>query len=136
MIAFEVYLNGEKLCTAGIEELGNLSASLTWQRGPHVLKETLGRKFEYSHFSVSGENVRFRSEKAPHLEHEFKETEHLEWVMQEFPPGSEVTIKAVEVSMVDKPRSRMLTGTQDDSMRAYEKRVREMAEALGWKIQT
>jgi len=33
MLAFEIHLNGKRLCTAGIGEPGALSAILTWVRG-------------------------------------------------------------------------------------------------------
>ena len=137
MIAFEVYLNGNKLCVAGIEELGGVSAVLTWKRGPHVLKEThLRDNVEYSEIAIWGDCVQCEPESTPHLGHGFKYAEHLEWITQEFPPGSEVTIKAVEASTVDKPRSRTPTGSDDYARRAYEKSVRQMVEALGWKVLT
>jgi hypothetical protein len=38
MIAFEAYLNGKKICVAGVGDSGVLSAFLWWH-GPHPYKK-------------------------------------------------------------------------------------------------
>jgi hypothetical protein len=136
MIAFEVFINGNKVCTAGVKEFGDLCAHLNWRRGPHVPSVTaFQQEFELSEFVVAGVRVRYKSKKAPHLKRGFAYSESLEWVRHEFRPGDEVTIRMVEVSSVDKPRKRKSLGSRDDSLRAHKRYIRGAVEALGWKIQ-
>ena len=40
MIAFEVKVNGKKVCTAGIRQFGDLCAHLNLRRGPQVAPAT------------------------------------------------------------------------------------------------
>ena len=53
MTAFEVYLNGEKLCTAGLGEAGVTSAILSW-RGTQAYKDGTAPGAASTEFSVRG----------------------------------------------------------------------------------
>ena len=137
MIAFEVHLNGKKLCTAGLEEFGDLCAQLNWRRGPHVRMETaFEHQFELAELLVAGVNVRYKNKKAPRLKPGFAYAESLEWTRHKFKQGDEIKIRVVEVAAVDKPRKRTAIQSRDDSLRAYKRHIRGVAKYFGWKIQT
>jgi hypothetical protein len=102
MIAFEISINGKKICTAGIGQLGNLVASLGWCEGPHVASIGMKNADRPLIFRVAGTHV----EKASQLEAGFKHTEKLEWGMPKIEVGDEVTIRVIEVTAVDAPQKR------------------------------
>ena len=82
MIAFDVYLNGEKLCTAGGDELTSLTAAVGFFPKRYK-RDKLGPAL-----SVSG--VASRPE------------EFSEWAHRELHAGDKVEIQVVESSGVDK----------------------------------
>lgn len=105
MIAFEVHLNGKKLCTAGIAPFGDVCVHLDRRRGPHVAKETaFQRDFELSELVVAGVRVRYKPRKAPNLKRGYAYSEALEWARREFRPGDEIKIKVVETISANKPK--------------------------------
>jgi hypothetical protein len=90
MVAFEVYLNGQKKCTAGIGELGVLSAILSWRGAqPYPSGET--PESESLVLSVSGMEAASR--------------QHARWFEQELRVGDEIRINVVETATPDKPGS-------------------------------
>jgi|SRR5205809_150974 len=105
MIAFEVKVNGRKICTAGIRQFGDLCAYLDWRSGPHVAPST---GFQHDHemlqLTVAGVHVRYKPKKAPHLKQGFKYTESVEWATRKIRTGDEVTIRVVEAARADRPR--------------------------------
>jgi hypothetical protein len=136
MIAFEVHLNGKKVCTAGAGEFGDLTAGLDWRRGPHVSPATgFEHDFELLELVVGGVSVRYKEKKAPHLKPGFAYTHSLEWLRRKVQPGDEVTIKVVDVPSADKPRKRIKVPTPNDTLQSHKRYVRGAAKALGWKIQ-
>jgi hypothetical protein len=136
MIAFEVSLNGKKICKAGFKEFGDLCAHIDWRRGPHVKLETaFQHEFELAELVVAGTNVRYKSKKAPHLKPGFAYTEGLEWVKRKVNVGDELTIRIVEARSLDKPRERMPGHPQDESLRANKRFVRHIAKYYGWKVE-
>ena len=107
MIAFEVKVNGKKVCTAGIRQFGDLCAHLNWRRGPQVAPATgFQHHDELLEFTVAGAHVRYKPRKAPNLKRGFKYTESLEWMTRKLRAGDEITIRVVEVSRADSPRKR------------------------------
>lgn len=105
MIAFEVTLNGKKICTAGMRQFGNLCAYLDWACGPHVAPSTgFQREHEMLKLTVAGVRVRRQALKRPTLKQGFKYTDSLEWTARKIRPGDEVTIKVLEVGRADRPR--------------------------------
>ena len=130
MIAFQVYLDGKKLTTAGVGDLGVLTAIVDWVR----------RKGEHT-----------RDRKPDSVEEELDlhvgglitpTDESVRWVNRGLKVGSEVRIKVVEARSVDQPRSRargirkQILRSQNRYVRDVKKCVREMARRFGWKIQT
>ena len=118
MIAFEVQLNGKKICTAGVGELGVLSSVLTW-RGAQPYK-----KGGPSIAEILDLNVGALADSG----------EHLRWVNRKLKRGDMITIKVVEVPCVDKPRQRERLDPIKD-LRSRKQYVRNMAKEFGWKIQ-
>jgi hypothetical protein len=124
MIAFDVYLNERKICTAGIGDQGVLSANVTWVRrkGKYTLSKKPGAVEEELTMYVSGLITPTK--------------EHVNW--QEPRPlhvGDAVRIKVVETEAVDQPSTRKQPDPARDE-RARKHYVRKMARQLGWKIVT
>ena len=123
MIAFEVYLNGKQICTAGISELGVLSANVCWvkrnekaSRGknPRLAKEEL-KLDVVGLVTPTDEYVRWHDQRPVQI-------------------GDEIRIKIVKVDKVDKPSIRKQSDPVEDEERRKQY-VREMAKQLGWKLQ-
>jgi hypothetical protein len=88
MRAFEIHLNGKKLCLAGIDK-GILAATVNWVARPR-------RSDEVGGFSVGGL---------------IDPTEqHVEWTNRKLHIGDDLRIKIVEKDAVDKPRKRKSKG--------------------------
>jgi hypothetical protein len=117
MIAFEVHLNGKKLCTAGVGQLGVLSACMSWRAQPY--KKGGPPVAEYLRLDVGGLA---------------NSGEHLRWLDRKLKRGDLVSIKVVEVDSVDKPRERQRPNAAAD-LRRQKQYVRQMAKRFGWKIQ-
>jgi hypothetical protein len=112
MRAFEIRLNGEKLCLAGIGDDGVLSAIVNWVTGRQAAD-----LFLHVGGLVSSAD------------------EHVAWIKQKkLSVGDSVEIKIVEASSVDVPVRRRRRDPAKD-MRNRKKYVRAMAKQLGWKIQ-
>jgi len=107
MIAFEVIVNGKKVCTAGIQKLGNLCAHVDWCVGQQVAPSTgFTHESNLLQLTVAGVNVRYKPKKAPHLKPGFRYTESVDWVERKIRPGDEVIIRVVEAARVSRPRKR------------------------------
>ncbi len=111
MRAFNVSLNGKKLCLAGVGERGVLSAIVNWvagDRGADMFMEVGGLANE----------------------------EHVGWVNQKrLQVGDEIRVKIVNAGSADEPvRKRRIHPAE--TLKAKKRYVRMMAKELGWKIQT
>ncbi len=87
MIAFEVSINGEKVCTAGLLPLGVISAILSYTRLAEG--ETL-------HFGVNGA-----------VSDQAENGDYLTWIAETLQPGDTITIRIVEVAESDEPKERI-----------------------------
>lgn len=114
MTAFEISLNGTKLCTAGVGELGVLSAIVTWVRRQG---EEFGGQCD---LGITGLISPTR--------------EHVNWHGNPLQSGDEVFIKILEQDTVDEPGNRVPRDPVKDleQMKEYVKRA---AEELGWRIE-
>jgi hypothetical protein len=123
MRIFHVYLNGKKVSTAGVGELGVLSAYVTWVRrkreGTRAKKPALAA--EELCLGVSG-LVTGRDE------------EHVRWLERNLKVDDEVRIVIADGGSVDQPRSRERCDPVKE-LQAKKRYVRAMAKELGWKIQ-
>lgn len=85
MPGFEVFVNGERVCMAGIESALVLSVGIAWtHRNPEMI-----------HFNLGG-----LSSVDPR--------EHIGWNTPQLKVGDEVTIRLVEGSRCDEPDTRRL----------------------------
>ncbi len=95
MIAFEVTINGRRLCCAGIADRGILTAILNWvRRRPEAVSSTAG-PVEELRFSLGG----LRSGVGG-------PGEHLTWYDDSVKIGDEIRVRIVEVAEADKPAKR------------------------------
>lgn len=112
MRAFEVYLNGKRLCLAGIGEDGVLNTMVDHVSGH-------GRNELY--LQVGGLI-------SPTME-------HVLWRNQRLKTGDEVRVKIIESTSTDRPKQSHRRDPKEE-LRAQKKYVREMARKLGWKVTT
>jgi hypothetical protein len=119
MKAFEVYLNGKRLCIAGIGEFGVIGIGLSWRgsqplrKGGPPLPERLG-------LNVGGI--------------EEPTGNHVLWGNWHLKTGDDIRFKIVETSVADEPKERkgrLRNATLQDRKRA----CRRMAKEFGWKLE-
>lgn len=123
MPVFHVYLNGKKVSTAGVGELGVLGTHVSWVRR-------------------NGEDT--RSKKPDATEEELRlhvgglitpREEHVRWVDKTLKVGDEVRIVVATDGTIDRPRSRERRDLVKEG-RQQKEYVKDMAKKFGWKIQT
>lgn len=122
MIAFHVYLNGKKVSTAGVGNLGVLHMGVAWVRreGKNTRSKKPGSVEEELSFHVGGLIS--------------TTGEHLIWQeAKSLRIGDEVKVRIIEAEKVDKPAARK-TPDLALGLRAQKKYVRKMAKQFGWKI--
>jgi hypothetical protein len=109
MRAFEVRLNGKRVCVAGIGDDAVLN----------VIANHLTPSGD-THFNVGGlDCVR---------------NEHVQWAfMNKLTTGDELSIRVVESDKIDPPRARKACAPAEElkQTKAY---VRKMAKQFGWKV--
>jgi len=120
MLAFEVYINGKKKCTAGIAGPAVLTTAVCW-----VLRNPAERRLRRKELNLGVGGMVSRSD-------EFRD-----WVQRELRVGDEVTIRIIESTTVDKPRKRRrMRATPAQIRRRKQAHLKRLAKGLGWKIQT
>ena len=94
MPVFHVYLNGRKVSTAGVGELGVLGAHVSWVRRKG--ERTLAKKPDYveEELTLQGGGLITPTE------------EHVRWLDRSLKVGDEVRIRVVGDAPVGRPRSR------------------------------
>jgi hypothetical protein len=95
MIAFEVKLNGKRICIAGAEDLAVLTASVT--AGGDLGRETVNHCAPHIHYSVGGLTARPDPTKDVHMR--WKSIAPLRL-------GDTIEINVLEVPKADRPKSR------------------------------
>lgn len=117
MIAFEVHINGQPVCVAGLEGFGVVSATLCRARHDHTapVGSTEELFLELGGLDTST--------------HEF-----LKWLPHRpLAVGDEVRFKVVETESADPPTERK-RDDPEQARQAKEDCVRRYAAELGWKI--
>jgi hypothetical protein len=95
VIAFEVSINGKRMCTAGIADFGVLSAILSWaRRRPENSRDGKDSEEELT-FEVGGLD---NSDAAV--------SEHLNWLATPLQVGDTVSIRVIEPNEVEAPGER------------------------------
>ena len=122
MIAFEVFLNGNKVCRAGVGDLGVLTTVLSWVRreGRNTETREPGKIEEELTLNVSG----LLSSK----------NEHVRWSESKVTIGVEVRVRVVSAESVDPPDDRSTEDPAAD-IGLQERYVEQMAKRFGWTIQ-
>jgi flagellar basal body L-ring protein FlgH len=117
MIAFEIQLNGQKLCLAGVGDSGVLSAIVTWA----ATAMATGTRNESLFLDIGG-LINPRGER-------------VSWTDQKpLATGDVIQVKIIEADSVDQHQVR---DPRDEARfrQAREDQVRRMAKELGWKIE-
>lgn len=104
MKCFEVTINGEKVCTAGVGDDGVLTSIVSFVKSSRAADETRESQDNYS------ENLDLRV--GGLTNREFGLTEHLEWLHQDLAVGDEVVIRIIEASVCDEPKNKEVTYLQ------------------------
>jgi hypothetical protein len=113
MRAFEVHLNGKRLCVAGIGDNGVLTAHIAHLVGQYKNELRL---------EVGGLSLPFK--------------EYVTWNRRKLKVGDEIRIRVCEASSIDRPKERIQQVEIDpkEEIRNQKRYVREMARKFGWKI--
>jgi hypothetical protein len=111
MIAFDVYLNGERLCVAGVGDSGVLTACATWVS--HSLEMNL---------DVGGVRRDERGSPA-----------HVRWTDTPIRVGDEIRIRVTDAAEISAAPVEQVaeTGMDIEQKKSY---ARRLAHELGWEI--
>ena len=105
MICFEVFVNGQRKCVAGVAERGVLTTILSWvKRDRHEADEgdwTEG-DVEEMRLSVGG------------LTRHGEDSLHLEWLKERLAIGDEIVVKLVDRPACDTPISGRTDGIEPE----------------------
>jgi hypothetical protein len=114
MRAFEIYLNGKRLCLAGIGDDGVLNTTVDSVVGR-------GRNRNQQTLRVGG----LISPTA----------EYVIWKRRRLKIGDEVRVKIVETASIDRPKERIRIDPKAD-LKRQKQYVRDMSKKFGWKLTT
>lgn len=95
MVGLELSINGERISTAGIGDVGFIYAQVHWNGGA----ETLGPD-GFMEFRASGVNI--------------PKAERIDWPMPPLVLGDEITIKIVRIQQPDPGESRPMPTSSGD----------------------
>lgn len=125
MICFEVRINGQEICTAGVGDTGTLQAILSWLKAKpnQSIDNRIG---EQLYFGVSGSAI----EGNGHFE-------QLHWIERSLKPGDEIAIRIVDQTICDSPVSRKKWNDPkmawEDRRKTYEY-VKDLSERIKKEI--
>ena len=120
MIAFEVRVNDEVVCTAGIEDCGVLTSMLTWvRRRPPESADDEPLEEELTLEVGALDN------RAP------QPSEHLKWLSQPLRVGDCVSMRIVDVGTADPPLERRVDdpAAVDRAKRRYYEQLKRQYES-------
>src|SRR6476660_915949 len=98
MKCFEVTINGERVCTAGVGDDGVLTSILSFVKSSNASDETGEPQ------NNNSENLDLRVGGLTNRESGV--TEHLEWLHQGLAVGDEIVIRIIEDSVCDEPKNK------------------------------
>ena len=99
MIGFDVYLNGKKLCTAGVGDLGVLTAGITWVGHAVASKTPKKRRKTAREDELELRIGGLRTGRT-------RNDEHVQWVTRKLDVGDEVRVALVRTKKPDRPKMR------------------------------
>lgn len=121
MIAFEIWVNGEHICTAGIQQFGSVSAITTWAKRIDSTSDKLteGEHEEELDLNVAG--LTYDSE---------GNNVFLKWINRTLEVGDEINLKIVQTSEVDKPISKEIEQADfiEEQQRKYYEKLKQKYE--------
>lgn len=94
MIAFEVLLNGERLCLAGAGNVGVITAILHWVRRKPLQEGLVISDWEEEELKLDVAGI------------DSLTNEHLAWLKRRVEIGDEITLRIIEINTVDEPEGR------------------------------
>lgn len=114
MIAFEIFVNGEKRCVAGAGEFGVLSGMVV---STHSKPKDAAPSARETYIEVGG----------------LADGEHLKWISQALSPGDSVTFRVIDTAEVDAPDSRYRDDPASVAQRErrYYERLKKKYEETG-----
>lgn len=113
MIGFEIWLNGERICTAGIDQIGSLNAIVTWaKRSDSTSDEELKLYLGGLACDPEGNDI------------------YLKWLYRNLQINDEIKIKIVKTEQVDKPviEKRELASFVEEQQRKYYEKLKQKYE--------
>jgi hypothetical protein len=125
MIAFEISIDGQKTCTAGVSDVGVASVMVAWVRRPArdpTSEEAIPGRFE-EELTLDAGGLTHDPDGA---------SAHLNWLRQTLKVGQQITLAIVETEVVDPPRTRDRedpTRIKRQKREYYERLKREYGEA-------
>jgi hypothetical protein len=125
MIAFEIAIDGQKTCTAGVAPAGVTSVIASWVRRPSrdlATDEPLPGRFE-EELSLDAGGLTHDPDGA---------AVHVRWLRQPLKVGQRITLTVVETAEADPPLSRERedpTLAERAKRQYYERLKRELGEA-------
>lgn len=123
MIAFEVTVNGNKVCVAGLEDLGVLSAILSW--ADRVPRSDAQTNEEYPTQELTLEVGGLQSARVNQAE------QCISWVRRQLKVGDIVTINIKNLDSVDEPESRVLQNSEELVLQAKRRYFEELKKEFG-----
>lgn len=103
MICFDVKVNGERYCRAGLDPTGVISVILNWiELTPGALSSPRGQPGPHTSLSVSGYRVNGPISEDPDIASDLT---HVHWgeIARHLEPGDEVRIRIVAAEKADDP---------------------------------
>ncbi len=117
-VVFDVYLNGRRLCRAGVGESGVLSAIINWVSGG-TTRDGRRRKAQLD-LHVGG------------LRHDDRGSDiHPSWVDVNLKPGDQISVRVGQGDRIDRP-VREKVWTAEDTRRSEENYLNHLAPQDGW----
>jgi len=127
MVAFDVFLNGERLCVAGVGDFGVLTACVTWVAHTPEKLERLRADgaFEHPQTNLNLDIGGMRDEQASRL--------HMRWTDTPLRVGDEIRMRVTDAAEVSSAAAEYVDapGMDNEARKSY---VRRLAKELGWEI--
>ncbi len=119
-IAFDVFVNGMKVCRAGVGELGVIAATVSWVRRAASKAGTARASSEELILDVGG---LYNDAAGANI--------HPQWAHLHLAPGDRVSLRIVRAGEFD-PASRVSVSTAADIKRSEELYLKHVGKKHGW----
>ncbi len=124
MICFEIFINGNKACTAGVDsEYGVLTSMLTW------VKRDLNNFSASTRDNIPSEELDLRV--SGQISRSQNDYENLDWIKESLSIGDEIKIRIIDSPKADEPPQRQSSDpnfVEKQKQKYYEKLKKEYGE--------